>query len=111
LEFYHFFLQNFNLFKVRQYCLKESYKMKELEINRPENTTRGHHIFKLIRRSLKQKVKKVIYFSKEFDSGRKETLTSMADAAGASVTDSKEEATHQLYPGGTFKKVKTYFLT
>ena len=78
--------------------------LKELEINRPENTNRGYHIFKLIRRGLKQKVKKVIYLSKEFDSSRRENLTSMAEAAGASVTETRDEATHQLYPGGQFKK-------
>ena len=73
-------------------------------MNRPENTSRGHQIFKLIRRALKQKIKKVIYLSKEFDSSRRMNLTSMAEAAGASVTESRDEATHLLYPGGTFKK-------
>ena len=78
--------------------------MKELELNRPENASRGQAILKNIRRALKQKTRKVIYLSKEFDQARRGNLGQMALAVGAQVTESKEEATHQLYPGGTFKK-------
>ena len=88
---------------VRQFCLKESMPLKELQINRPENTSRGIQVFKLIRRSLKQKNKKVIYLSKEFDQNRRTQLVGMAESVGVTVVETRDQATHQVH----FCKEKT----
>ena len=40
------------------------YRDNELELDKMENMDRGHQLFKMIRRSLKQKNKKIIYLSK-----------------------------------------------
>ena len=82
---------------VRQFCLKESMPLKELQINRPENTSRGIQVFKLIRRSLKQKNKKVIYLSKEFDQNRRTQLVGMAESVGVTVVETRDQATHQVH--------------
>ena len=50
--------------QVRLYCLKESLKDGELELDKKENTDRGHAVFKMIRRSLKNRHMKYIQLSR-----------------------------------------------
>ena len=89
--------------QVRLYCLKESLKDGELELDKKENTDRGHAVFKMIRRSLKNRHMKFIYLSKEFNDSKRSQLRNMAESAGAKVVDEKDQATHLIYPGQVSK--------
>ena len=113
--------------QTRLFCLKESLKDNELELDKKENIDRGHQLFKMLRRGIKQKNKKIIYLSKEFRTGlhelllirlrrphpeterlnineltiesesKRSQLKNMAESAGASVVEEKETATHLIY--------------
>jgi len=89
--------------QVRLYCLKESLKDGELELDKKEHTDRGHQVFKMIRRSLKNRQMKHIYLSKEFGESKRAQLRTMAESAGARVVDEKDTATHLIYPGQVSK--------
>ena len=89
--------------QVRLYCLKESLKDGELELDKKENTDRGHAAFKMIRRSLKNRHMKYICLSKEFNDSKRSQLRNMAESAGAKVVDEKDQATHLIYPGQVSK--------
>lgn len=60
--------------QTRLFCLKESLKDNELELDKKENIDRGHQLFKMLRRGIKQKNKKIIYLSKEFRTGLKQVI-------------------------------------
>lgn len=83
--------------QTRLFCLKESLKDNELELDKKENIDRGHQLFKMLRRGIKQKNKKIIYLSKEFSESKRSQLKNMAESAGASVVEEKETATHLIY--------------
>ena len=118
--------------QTRLFCLKESLKDNELELDKKENIDRGHQLFKMLRRGIKQKNKKIIYLSKEFRTGLKQVnwtylyfdhctlpfyrcfltsgsegkrnqLKTMAESAGASVVEEKETATHLIYQASVSK--------
>ena len=82
---------------------RESLKDGELELDKKENTDRGHQVFKMIRRSLKNRQMKHIYLSKEFSDSKRSQLRTMAESAGARVVDEKDQATHLIYPGSVSK--------
>lgn len=91
------------LTQVRLYCLKEHLKDNELELDKKENLERGHQIFKMVRRGVKQKNKKIIYLSKEFSEIKRNQLRTMAESAGANVVEEKDTATHLIYQASVSK--------
>ena len=88
----------------KAFCQEQGIELKDFDLSEVENIKFGLQLFKRLRKTLRHKMKKVIYFSEKIDGKHRETLKSIAEMNGATISESKEDATHLIYQHSHFRK-------
>ena len=88
----------------KAFCEEHDIELKDFNLYSSESVKTGLLLFKRLRKTLRHKMKKIIYFSEKIESEHRETLKSIAEMNGATISESKEDATHLIYQHSHFRK-------